>query len=112
MTNKGVAISHYAFIFLLLTYCLYAILFITNEEYSMYTIKQLSKERFEIASFDDYKEPTSIYYINAKRCSCPARNPCKHQKIVNAFKELEHGAWGFEFIGTEVQPFSLRLMEI
>ncbi len=45
----------------------------------MYTIRQLAKDRFQIASFDDYKEPTAIYFISDKRCSCPARNPCKHQ---------------------------------
>ena len=77
----------------------------------MYTIRQLAKDRFQIASFDDYKEPSAIYFINEKRCSCPARNPCKHQKILTAFKELEHGAWGFEFVGNNVQPFVIKSME-
>lgn len=79
----------------------------------MYTVKQIFSDTFEIASFDDsYRYPLSVYSIRGNRCSCPARNPCKHQALVRAFKELELGAWGFEFIGKNVQPISLRAFEL
>lgn len=79
----------------------------------MYTVKQLFSDTFQVVNFDsDYRYPTAIYRIQGKRCSCPAANPCKHQKLVMAFKELELGAWGFEFVGANVQPFALRAFEL
>jgi hypothetical protein len=78
----------------------------------MYLVKQLFRDEFQVASFEDgYRYPVAIYRIQGKRCSCPARNPCKHQSIVSAFKELEQGAWGFEFVGKDVQPISLHVFE-
>jgi hypothetical protein len=78
----------------------------------MYVIKQLFRDEFQVANFDsDYRYPVAVYRIQGVRCSCPARNPCKHQNIVSAFKELEQGAWGFEFVGTKVQPISLSMFE-
>lgn len=79
----------------------------------MYTVKQIFSDTFQVANFDsDYRYPLAIYRIQGKRCSCPARNPCKHQKLINTFKELELGAWGFEFVGDIVQPIALRTFEI
>lgn len=79
----------------------------------MYTVKQIFSDTFQVANFDsDYRYPIATYRIQGKRCSCPALNPCKHQKLVSAFKELEPGAWGFEFIGKEIQPIALHLLEI
>ena len=79
----------------------------------MYTVRETFKDVFQVANFDsDYREPIAVYRVSGKRCSCPARNPCKHQDIVRSFKELEPGAWGFEFVGKQVQPLSLQILEV
>jgi hypothetical protein len=79
----------------------------------MYTVKQIFSDTFQVANFDsDYRYPIATYRIQGKRCSCPARNPCKHQDIIRSFKELEPGAWAFEFIGKQIQPIALHLFEV
>jgi hypothetical protein len=79
----------------------------------MYTVKQIFTDTFQVANFDsNYRYPVATYRIQGKRCSCPARNPCKHQDLVRTFKQLEPGAWGFEFVGKNVQPFALRAFEL
>ncbi len=78
----------------------------------MYVVKQRYSDTFEIAHFDNRKEPVGVYTIRGNKCSCPARNPCKHQGIVTLFKELEPGVWGFELINNIVQPYYLSLFHI
>lgn len=78
----------------------------------MYVVKQLYSDTFKIANFEDRKNPTGTYTIRGRKCSCPARNPCKHQSIVKMFKELEPGVWGFEISNNVVQPYHLSLLHI
>jgi hypothetical protein len=81
----------------------------------MYTVKQKSANGFEVASWGDYSQPLAVYRIVKNRCNCPAsfrsRN-CKHLKIVQAFQELESGAWAFEFVGSNIKPYHLPLLDI
>lgn len=80
----------------------------------MYTVKQKSQDTYEIASWGDYRAPLDVYSIVKNRCNCPASfrsRTCKHLKLVQAFKELESGAWAFEFVGTQVKPCHLPLLE-
>jgi len=81
----------------------------------MYTVH---KERYGygIAKWsDDSNWPVDLYSITDRGCSCPAgyrRRRCKHFKLIDAFKELEPGAWAFEFRGDSVQPIHLALLDI
>lgn len=80
----------------------------------MYTVKQTSRDTYEIASWGDYSAPLDVYRIVKNRCNCPASfrsRSCKHLKLVDSFKELESGAWAFEFVGTKVQPSYIPLLE-
>ena len=81
----------------------------------MYTVRQTSKREYSVASWEDRREPVNVYSIVNNRCSCPAsfrsRN-CKHLRLVSAFQELESGAWAFEFVGTEIQPQHLAILEV
>jgi hypothetical protein len=76
----------------------------------MYLVRKVYTDVFQVSSFEDYKEPVSVYRLQGKRCSCPARNPCKHQDIVKKFKELEPGAWAFELQGKEVKHYAIDNM--
>lgn len=80
----------------------------------MYTVRQKNQTTFEVASWGDYRAPLDVYTITKNRCDCPASfrsRSCKHLKLVQAFKELESGAWAFEFVGNIVQPHHLPLLE-
>jgi hypothetical protein len=88
-------------------------LYITERKNLMYTVRQVGFKEYQVANFTDYAEPVAVYKVRDNRCSCPARNPCKHQKIVEFFKTLESGAWGFEMLDNGVvQPHHLAMMEI
>lgn len=81
----------------------------------MYTVRQISKNEFSVASWEDRREPTNVYTIKNNRCNCPASfrsRSCKHLQLISAFQELESGAWAFEFVGTEVQPQHLAILEV
>lgn len=81
----------------------------------MYTVRETSKNEYSVASWGDYAAPLDVYTVLNNRCNCPAsfrsRN-CKHLNLIKCFQELEPGAWAFEFVGTEVQPCHLPLLEV
>ena len=64
---------------------------------ALYTVRQVSEVSFEVAVFEDRKEPTSVYRVgvdpNKRFCSCPgfirAKDGCRHQQMVDDYLEQE-----------------------
>lgn len=65
----------------------------------IYCIREVAPRHLEISGFQDYDIPEKQYDIVNKICSCPARGGCKHQKMVDRFKEA-----GESFVGTFYDP--------
>lgn len=54
---------------------------------STYLLRKV-KYDYEIAKFEDYAEPVSVYSIRAGKCSCPSRyKACKHSTLLKQWKE-------------------------
>jgi len=53
---------------------------------SSYLLRKV-KYDYEIAKFEDYAEPVSVYSIRAGKCSCPSRyKACKHLSVLKAWQ--------------------------
>lgn len=73
----------------------------------MYTLREISKNIFEVAKFSDYKEPDAIYIIKNNKCSCPASyktKNCKHKKLLTTFNEVkqEDHIYSFDLVNDKV----------
>jgi hypothetical protein len=74
----------------------------------MYIFRKLYADVFQVALFEDRREPTSVYRISPKGCSCPAKSPCKHQNMLKQFKSLDSGFWGFEVTDKQIKLINLN----
>lgn len=53
---------------------------------STYLLRKV-KYDYEIAKFEDYAEPVSVYAIRAGKCSCPSRyKACKHLSVLKQWQ--------------------------
>ena len=57
---------------------------------AVYLIRKKDKYRYEMAKFEDRREPVDIYTVSARGCSCPSRVRCKHFGILEAWQGLPH----------------------
>jgi hypothetical protein len=74
----------------------------------VYIFRKLYADVYQVALLDDRSEPTSVYRISPKGCSCPSRSPCKHQSMLKAFKGLNNQSfWGFEMVDKEIKTYNL-----
>jgi len=53
-------------------------------------IVRKGKYNYEVAKFDDSREPIDVYTFNQRGCGCPARTrSCKHIRIVKAWEKAD-----------------------
>lgn len=77
----------------------------------MYTVRYIKDHTFEIARFDDRKEPLAVYTVSHGKCSCPASyrsKKCKHLALVKA-KMFDPDISFYEIEGDQVKVIPIDL---
>mgnify|MGYP006935540783 CR=1 FL=1 len=69
----------------------------------MYLVRQVKKNVFEVAKFEDRNFPVDVYTITNNKCNCPASwrsSSCKHRKLVDEFKKDTNTVYEFYLSAT------------
>lgn len=78
----------------------------------MYTVRKIDFEEFQIAKWEDRKEPEAVYTVRNSRCSCPASyrsKTCKHKKLVSEYLKTSEISF-YEISGTQVKSTPIALL--
>lgn len=77
----------------------------------MYLVRQIKKNTYEIAKFEDTNYAVDVYTITNNKCNCPASwrsTSCKHHKILTEYKKDTDSVYVFELTPTnEVKKRSM-----
>lgn len=77
----------------------------------MYLVRQVKKDIYEVAKFEDSNFPTDVYTVKSTKCNCPASyrsKKCKHNLLVDEFKKVKKGIFAFELTSSN----EVRLREM